>query len=150
MHLTATPSREVAQMLVSTTSKRGLNKEAWAALLKSKDWAWMPWGQSEGANVRQQPKSWDSQREGEKNKARERENFASKSSNLRHCWTAHRTKDWLNTRGELASSGLAHPLPKAGRRAGDRARRQGASSTKLRAGSYWSLMDQNLVVRSRQ
>ena len=34
MHLTATPSREVAQMLVSTTSKQGLNREVWAALLR--------------------------------------------------------------------------------------------------------------------
>jgi len=29
--LIATPSREVAQMLASATSKRGLNREAWAA-----------------------------------------------------------------------------------------------------------------------
>ena len=34
MHLTATPSGEVAQMLMSTTSKRGMNREAWAALLR--------------------------------------------------------------------------------------------------------------------
>ena len=32
----------------------------------------MPWGQSEGANVEEQPKLWDSQREGKK-KNRERE-----------------------------------------------------------------------------
>ena len=30
----ATPSREVAQMLASVTSKWGLNREAWAALLR--------------------------------------------------------------------------------------------------------------------
>ena len=30
----ATPSREVAQMLASTTSKRGLDREAQAALLR--------------------------------------------------------------------------------------------------------------------
>ena len=30
----ATPSREVAQTLASTTSKRGLNREAQAALLR--------------------------------------------------------------------------------------------------------------------
>ena len=30
----ATPSGEVAQMLTSTTSKWGLNREAWAALLR--------------------------------------------------------------------------------------------------------------------
>ena len=34
MHLTATPSREVAQMLVSTTSKWRVNREAQAALLR--------------------------------------------------------------------------------------------------------------------
>ena len=34
MHLTTTPSREVAQMLTSTTSKWGLNREAWDALLR--------------------------------------------------------------------------------------------------------------------
>ena len=33
MCLTATPSRKVAQMLTSTTSKWGLNRETWAALL---------------------------------------------------------------------------------------------------------------------
>ena len=32
--LTATRSGEVAQMLVSATSKQGLNREAWAALLR--------------------------------------------------------------------------------------------------------------------
>ena len=34
MQLTATPSGEVAQILTSTTSKRELNREAWAALLR--------------------------------------------------------------------------------------------------------------------
>ena len=34
MCLTATPSGEVAQMLASTTSKWGLNREARAALLR--------------------------------------------------------------------------------------------------------------------
>ena len=34
MHLTATPSGEVAQMLASTSSEWGLNKEAQAALLR--------------------------------------------------------------------------------------------------------------------
>ena len=37
MHLTATPSGEVAQMLTSTTSKWGLNKEARAALLRREE-----------------------------------------------------------------------------------------------------------------
>ena len=81
-----------------------------------KDWAWMSWGQSEGANVRQQPKLWDSQREGKKRK-RER-TFLQKNSNLRHCWPAHRTKDWANIR-ELAGSRPAHPSLEAGRQAGN-------------------------------
>ena len=34
MCLTTTPSREAAQMLSSATSKRGLNREALAALLQ--------------------------------------------------------------------------------------------------------------------
>ena len=34
MCLMATPSREVAQTLASATSKQGLNKEVWAALLR--------------------------------------------------------------------------------------------------------------------
>ena len=36
--LTATPSGEVAQMLASATSKRGLNREVWAALLRVRTW----------------------------------------------------------------------------------------------------------------
>ena len=32
MCLTATPNREAAQMLASTTSKRGLDREVWALL----------------------------------------------------------------------------------------------------------------------
>ena len=34
MHLVTTPSEEVAQVLTSATSKLGLNREAWAALLR--------------------------------------------------------------------------------------------------------------------
>ena len=34
MCLTATPSRKAAQRLASTTSKWGLNREVWAALLR--------------------------------------------------------------------------------------------------------------------
>ena len=34
MHLTITPSREVAQTLTSVTSKQGLNREVQAALLR--------------------------------------------------------------------------------------------------------------------
>ena len=63
----------------------------------------------------------------------------------------HRTKEWPNTRGELAGSGLAYPPPEAERQAGDsqgwkvgggeeRGRANSppetASSTKLQAGSW--------------
>ena len=34
MHLMATPSGEVTQTLTSITSKQGLNREAWASLLR--------------------------------------------------------------------------------------------------------------------
>ena len=34
MCLTTTPNAEVAQTLASATSKQGLNREAWAALLR--------------------------------------------------------------------------------------------------------------------
>ena len=102
----------------------------------------MPWGQSEGANVRQQPKLWDSQREEKKRTETQRENFPTRSSNLRHCRAAHRKKDWANTRGDLAED---QPIPRqrqGGKWATARAGRRGAnlapemaSSTKLRAGS---------------
>ena len=36
MCLMATPNGEVTQTLASATSKRGLNKEAWAALLRER------------------------------------------------------------------------------------------------------------------
>ena len=65
-------------MLASATSKRGLNKEVRAALLRVRTGPECP----EGANVRYQPKLWDSQREREK---KERENYPAKSPNLRHC-----------------------------------------------------------------
>ena len=53
---------------------------------------------------------WDSnlncgiarEREEKKQRGRERENHPANSSNLRHCRPTHRTKDWANTRGELA------------------------------------------------
>ena len=36
MYLMATPSREEAQMLTFVTSKQGLDREAWATLLRVK------------------------------------------------------------------------------------------------------------------
>ena len=65
-----------------------------------------------------------------------------KSSNLRNCRATHRTKDWVNTRGELAGCGPAHLLPEAERQVGGSPSQQGAIlapemafATKLRAGS---------------
>ena len=40
----ATPSREAAQTLASTTSKKGLDREAWAALLRVRTWPECPAG----------------------------------------------------------------------------------------------------------
>ena len=105
----------------------------------------MPWWQSEGANVRQQPKLWDSQRE--RGKKREREKFPTKSSNLRHSWTCSQNKR-LSKYQRRASWLWTGPSPhwrKRGRWAAARSRRQGAtilapetgSSTKLAAGSQW-------------
>ena len=68
MRLTATFSREVAQTLSFATSQRGLNREVRAALLR----------------VRTGPECPEDN---------QRENFPAKSSNLRHCWATHRTKD---------------------------------------------------------
>ena len=68
--------------------------------------------------------TWDSNpncgiaREREKKKERERQNFPAKSPNLRYCQAAHRTKDWVNTRGELAGCRLAHSPLEAGRQSG--------------------------------
>ena len=92
MCLTTTPNEEVAQTLASATSKRGLNREAWAALLRVRNGPECP-----EDNLREL--TWDSnpnfgiaRKRGEK-KERERENFPVKSSNLRNCWPTHRTKD---------------------------------------------------------
>ena len=115
MHLTATPSREVAQMLASATSKWRLNRKAWDALLRVRTRPECP-----DDNLREL--MWDSNpncgiaRERGEKKERERESFPAKSPNLRHCRPTHRTKDWENTRGELASCRPAHPPLEAGGR----------------------------------
>ena len=59
MCLMATPSGEAVQTLASATSKRGLDREARAALLRVRTRHEMPQGQSEGTNLRQQPRLWD-------------------------------------------------------------------------------------------
>ena len=136
--LIITPSGEVAQTLTSATSKQGLNRETQAALLRVRTGPECP-----EDNLREL--TWDSNPNcgiaREKNK-KDRENFPAKSSNLRHCWAAHRTKDWANTRGEVAGCGLAHPPPEAERHVGGSQSQQGAilapemaTSTKLWAGS---------------
>ena len=52
-----------------------------------------------------------------------------------HCRPALRTKDWANTRGELAGCGPAHPPPEAGRQAGGSQSRKGAISAPEMASS---------------
>ena len=134
MCLTATPNREVAQRLASTTSRWGLNREAQDALLRVRTGPECP-----EDNLREL--TWDSNpncgiaREREKRKERERQNFPVKSSNLRHCQPTHRTKDWANTRGELASSRLAHPLLEAERQVGNSQSQKGAISAPEMASS---------------
>ena len=125
-------------MLASTTSKWGLNREAQAALLRVRTGPECP-----EDNLREL--MWDSNPNCgiARERKKERESFPAKSSNLRHCQATHRTKDWANTRGELAS--CRPPIPnqrQRGRRGAARVRRQGAisapepaSSTKLWAAS---------------
>ena len=92
MCLKATPSREVPQTLASTTSKQGLNREVWAALLRVRTRPECPEG-----NLREL--TWGSNincgiaREREGEKKRERKNYHTKSPNLRHCQAVQRTKD---------------------------------------------------------
>ena len=69
--------------------------------------------------------------------------WATSLSLSRHCRPAHRTKDWVNTRRDLAGYRLTHPLLEVGRQArATRARRKEANSAlemasphQLRAGS---------------
>ena len=116
-----TPSREAAQMPASTTSKRRLDREAQAALLRVRTRPECPKGNLReltwdrkpdcGIAIQQKALTWDTSR------------------------PAHRPKDWA----ELASCGLAHPPPETGRQGqpepegGDHSPRE-ASSTKLQAG----------------
>ena len=119
MCLMATPSWEVAQMLVSTTSKWGLDREAQAALLSVKMGPEYPeaiWGSLH--EIATQTVGQPERERKERERGRERENYPTKSPNLRHCWPALRTKDWANTSRELAGCGPAHPPPEAGMQAG--------------------------------
>ena len=52
MCLTATPNGKAVQTLASATSKRGLDREVQAALIRVRNKARMPQGQSEGTNLR--------------------------------------------------------------------------------------------------
>ena len=72
MPLTATPSREVVQMLASATRKQGLNREAQGALLKVRTGPECPEGNLRELTGDSNP-NWDSQREGKKKEERERE-----------------------------------------------------------------------------
>ena len=71
-------------MLASATSKRKLNREAWAALLRVRTRPECP-----EDNLREltcsNPNRGIGRKEKKKKKRRERENFPVKTSNLRHC-----------------------------------------------------------------
>ena len=90
MHLTATPSREVAQMLASATSKWRLNRKAWDALLRVRTGPECP-----EDNLRELTGDSNPNHEiaREEKKEREREPFPVKSSNLRHCQDCSQKKD---------------------------------------------------------
>ena len=103
-------------MLISTISKSG---EVWAALLKVRTRPECPEGNLRELKWDSHPNCGISREQKKKKNKEERENFPVKSSNLRHCWPDHRTKDWANTRGELAGCGPAHPPPEAGMQVGN-------------------------------
>ena len=93
----ATPSGEVAQMLESATSKQELNREAGAALLRVRTGPECPEG-----NLREL--TWDSNPNCgiTRERKKKRENFATKSPNLRHCQACSQNKglsraSWLRT-----------------------------------------------------
>ena len=93
MHLTATPSKEVAQTLASTTSKWGLNREVRAALLRVRTRPECPVGNLRELTRDSNPNRGIARERGEKKRQkRERENFPTKSSNLRHCWAHTQNK----------------------------------------------------------
>ena len=72
MHLTATPSKEVAQTLASTTSKWGLNREVRAALLRVRTRPECPVGNLRELTRDSNPNRGIARERGEK-KRRERE-----------------------------------------------------------------------------
>ena len=90
--------RKVAEMLTSTTSNRGLNREVRAALLRVRTGPECPEGNLRELTRDSNPNHGIARERGEKKekrreRERERENFPTKSVNLRHCWATHRTKD---------------------------------------------------------
>ena len=126
MHLTTTPSREVAQMLASTTSKWGLNKEVQDALLRVRTGPECP-----GDNLREltwasNPNCGIAREREKKERERKRENFPAKNSNLRHYQACSQNKglseyqrraSWLRTRPSTAGgreAGGQQPEPERG------------------------------------
>ena len=88
MCLAITPSGEVAQMLASATSKRGLNMEVWAALLKVRTGPECPEDNLRELTCNDNPNHGIA-----RERKKKRQNFPMKRSNLRHCRPTHRTKD---------------------------------------------------------
>ena len=125
--------RKVAETLTSTISKRGLNREVRAALLRVGTEPERP-----EDNLREL--TWDSNPNS--GIARERENFPMKSSVLRHCQACSQNIG-LSEYQRRTSHLWTAPSPARGREAGERQPEQKgtisapetASSTKLCAGS---------------
>ena len=79
MHLTATPSKEVAQTLASTTSKWGLNREVRAAMHRVRTRPDCPVGNLRELTRDSNPNRGIARERGEKKRQkRERENFPAK------------------------------------------------------------------------
>ena len=117
MHLTATPSGEVAQTLASATSKQGLNKEARAALLRVRTRPECPEGNLRELMWERNPNRGIAREEQKKKKERERENFPVKSSNLRH-WQACSQNKGLSKYQRRVSLLQTGPSSAGGREAG--------------------------------
>ena len=91
MRLTATPGG-VAYTLASATRKRGLNREVQAAVFRVRTRPERPEGNLRELTRDSNPNCGIAGEEKKKKEERERKNFLTKSSNLRHCWAAHRIK----------------------------------------------------------
>ena len=105
MCLTATPSGAAAQTLSSPTSKQGLNREVWAALLRVRTRPECPENNLSELTWDINPDWGIAQREGEKN---ERGNSPAKSPNLRHRQARSQNKGLNNRASRLQTGPFPH------------------------------------------